>query len=69
MAIVSILLFLVPVGFCAMGAFFVANTICQNRWKEKIPLEKLAGFASLFTVVFVMFCFLMMFAATIAFGR
>jgi hypothetical protein len=69
MAIFGFLLFLVPVGFCALGAFFVTNTVCQNRWKEKIPLEKLAGFAALFTVVFVTLCIFMMFASSIVFGR
>ena len=69
MAIVGFLIFLVPVALCAFGAFFVTNAICQNRWKEKIRLDKLAGFAALFTVVFVMLCTFMMLASTVVFGR
>jgi hypothetical protein len=69
MAIFGFLVFLIPVGLCALGAFFVTNTICQNRWKEKIPTVKLAGFAALFTVVFVTLGIFLMFASSIVFGR
>jgi uncharacterized membrane protein YidH (DUF202 family) len=56
-------------ALCGMGAFAIANTICQARWKEKIPQGKLAGFAAIFAVVFVTLVILLMFASATVFGR
>jgi hypothetical protein len=60
---------LIPSALCGLGAFFVANTICQNRWKEKIPSSKLAGFATIFTIVFATLGVLLMFASATLFRR
>ncbi len=62
-------LLVIFVLLCSGGAYFIANTICQRRWKEKIPQSKLIGFTSVFVVTFVALGFLMAMAATLAFGR
>lgn len=67
--VIGIMVFLVFVLLCSTGAYFIANTICQNRWKEKVPQTKLVGFAAVFVVVFVMLAILMTMASTVVFGR
>ncbi len=70
MVFVGVLTYIVvPAVLCALCAFFVASPICQNRWKEKIPTAKLAGFATIFTIVFVTLGVCLMYASAVAFGR
>jgi len=61
--------FFICVLLCSAGAYFVANTICQGRWKEKIPQAKLIGFTAVFVSVFVALGFLILMASTVVFGR
>jgi tryptophan-rich sensory protein len=64
------LLILLPfVLVCSVGAYFTANTICQRRWKEKIPQGKLVGFTTVFVIVFVALAIFMAMASTVVFGR
>jgi hypothetical protein len=65
----GIILFLFFVLLCSVGAYFIANTICQRRWKEKIPQSKLVGFTTIFVIVFVTLGFFMTVASTVVFGR
>jgi tryptophan-rich sensory protein len=60
---------LVVVLLCSVGAYFIANSICQWRWKEKIPQSKLVGFATIFVITFVTLAILMTMASTLVFGR
>jgi len=60
---------LVVVLLCSAGAYFIANTICQRRWKEKIPQSKLVGFTTIFVIVFVTLGISMAVASTVVFGR
>jgi hypothetical protein len=63
------ILLVIFVLLCSAGAYFIANTICQRRWKEKIPQSKLIGFTAVFVINFVALGFLMAMASTLAFGR
>jgi len=66
---IGFILLVIFVLLCSLGAYFIANTICQRRWKEKIPQSKLIGFTTVFVITFVALGFLMSMAATLAFGR
>jgi hypothetical protein len=63
------ILFAIFVLLCSLGAYFIANTICQRRWKEKIPQSKLIGFTTVFVIIFVALGIFMAMASTLAFGR
>jgi len=65
----GLIMLLVFVLLCSLGAYFVSNTICQRRWKEKIPQSKLIGFTSVFVITFVAIGFLLAMASTLTFGR
>jgi len=60
---------LIVVLLCSTGAYFIANTICQTRWKEKIPQSKLIGFTTIFVIVFVTLGIFMAVASMVVFGR
>jgi tryptophan-rich sensory protein len=62
-------LFFLCVLLCSAGAYFVANTICQRQWKEKIPQAKLIGFAAIFLLTFVALAILLVMASYLVFGR
>jgi len=65
----GLLILLVAVLLCSVGAYFAANAICQRRWKEKIPQSKLIGFTAIFVAVFVALGFAMLAASSVVFGR
>jgi uncharacterized membrane protein YidH (DUF202 family) len=65
----GILLFWIAVLLIIVGAYSIANSICQKRWKEKIPQSKLIGFTSVFVICFTALAFLMFMASMMAFGR
>ncbi|HEV3272237.1 MAG TPA: hypothetical protein VGZ93_08670 [Candidatus Methylacidiphilales bacterium] len=65
----SIIMFLGFVLLCSVGAYSVANAICQRRWKEKIPQPKLVGFTTIFVIVFVTLAIFMAMALNMVFGR
>jgi tryptophan-rich sensory protein len=67
--IAAIILLLVVVLLCSAGAYFVANTICQLKWKEKVAQSKLLGFAAIYTMVFVILACLIAVASNFVFGR
>jgi len=65
----GLIMFLVFVLLCSVGAYSIANTICQRRWKEKIPQPKLIGFSTIFVVVFITLAIFLGMATQIVFGR
>ncbi len=60
---------LVGVLICSAGGYFIAYTICQNLWVEKVPQSKLVAFTSVFVVTFVTLGFFFVMASTLVFGR
>ena len=65
----GLFIFLIFVLICSVGAYAIASTICQNRWKEKIPQSKLIGFTTVFVAVFIALSILLTFASEAVFGR
>jgi len=65
----SLLVLSLFVLLCSAGAYFIANSICQRRWKEKIPQSKLIGFTVLFVIIFITLALLMAEASLLVFGR
>ena len=65
----SIVVLLFFVLLCSTGAYVIANTICQRRWKEKIPQSKLIGFTTIFVIIFVTLAVFMAIASNMVFGR
>jgi len=63
------ILLVISVLLCSLGAYFIANTICQRRWKEKIPQPKLIGFTTVFVTTFVALIIFMAMASAMVFGR
>jgi hypothetical protein len=54
---------------CGLGAYVIANGICQASWREKVPQSKLASFAVTFLAVFIVLFIVLTVVKTIAFGR
>ena len=65
----DIIMLLILVLLCSVGAYFVASLICQRRWKEKIPQSKLIAFTAIFVITFVTLAVFMTLASTLVFGR
>ena len=65
----SMILFWITMLLIVAGAYMIANSICQRRWKEKIPQSKLIGFTAIFVVCFTALSVLMAMASMMAFGR
>jgi len=63
---------LIPLVFfllCIFGSYFVANSICQRCWKEKIPQSKLVAFTAMFVGIFFAIASLMLWASSLVFTR